>query len=197
MNYSEGTTSDRALLDVVREEFGRVAYSYKTHLKMVDRLNRTMLWEKRVNALLIALTAGDTFSVLVTDARLAKIAAVVFAALALVLTVYSLSRSRERLVELHRRAALSLWGLREDYIHLIGDLKGGAISASDARAHRDAFTKVAARIYASAPDTDGKAYQAARKALKCDEELTFSDEEIDVMLPRALRSGFISPPPAS
>jgi len=197
MNDSEWTTPHQGLLDVVREEFGRVAYSHKTHLKMVDRLNCTMLWEKRANALLLTLTAGDTIGVLLTDARLAKIAAVVLSALALLLMVYSLSRSRDRLVELHRRAALALWGLREDYIHLIGDLKGGAISASDARARRDALKKVAARIYATAPDTDNAAYQDARKALKSDEELTFSDAEIDVMLPRALRSDVTSSPPAS
>jgi hypothetical protein len=181
----------------VREEFGRVAYSHKTHQKMVDRLNGRMLWEKRISAVLLAVTAGDTVGVLVTNGALAKFAAVASSALALLVTVYGLSRSRERLVELHRRTALALWVLREDYIHLIGDLKGGAVSVNDARARRDVLTKTAARIYASAPDTDHKAYKEARRALKVDEELTFSAQEIDVMLPRALRSDITSPPSAS
>lgn len=193
----DSTGAFQSLLDVVREEFGRVAYSHKTHLKMLDCLNRQMLWEKRINAALLALTTGDSIGVLVTDSHFAKVAAVVLSAFVLLVVVYGLSRSRERLVELHRRTALALWVLREDYIHLIGDLKGGAVSVSDARARRDVLTKTAARIYASAPDTDDKAYQAARKALKTDEELTFSPQEIDVMLPRALRSDFISPPSAS
>lgn len=174
-----------------------MAYSHKTHLKLVDRLNCWVLWEKRANAALLVLTAGDTVGVLVSDAQWAKVVAVVLSALALLLTVYGLSRNRERLVELHRRTAPALWVLREDYIHLIGDLKGGAVSVTDARARRDALTKATARIYASAPDTDDKAYEAARKALKSDEELTFSQQEIDVMLPAAVRSGVISPPPAS
>jgi hypothetical protein len=153
--------------------------------------------EKRVSAVLLTLTSVDIIGALVTDARWAKVGALAFSALALLVTVYGLSRSRERLVELHRRTALQLWVLREDYIHLIGDLKGGAVSVDDARVRRDRLTKTAAQIYASAPDTDDKAYQSARKALKVDEELTFSPQEIDVMLPRALRSDVTSPPPAS
>jgi hypothetical protein len=196
VNDSPLPTSHQPLLDVVREEFGRVAYSHKTHFKMVDRLNSRILWEKRANAALLALTTGDTVGVLVSDAHWAKVVAVVLSALALVVTVYGLSRNRDRSLEQHRRTALALWVLREDYIHLIGDLKAGAISDDDGRARRDALTKAAARIYASAPDTDAKAYQAAQKALKTDEELTFSQHEIDIMLPAALRSGAISARPS-
>ena len=43
--------------------------------------------------------------------------------LALLVTVYGLSRSRERLVEQHRLAAQALWRLRERYLHFIGDLR--------------------------------------------------------------------------
>ena len=52
-----------ALLDVVHDEFGRVSYSHKTHQNMVDRLGRRLLWEKRINAALIAATAGNTVGV--------------------------------------------------------------------------------------------------------------------------------------
>lgn len=187
----------QALLDVVREEFGRVAYSHKTHHKMLDRLNREMLREKKFNAWLLVLTAGDTVGILVTDAAIAKVVAIVLSTLALLVTVYGLSRTREDVAEQHRVTTQALWLLREQYIHLIGDLKGGAISVTDGRARRDALTKSAAHIYASAPDTDEEAYQAARKALKTDEELTFSAREIDVMLPPALRSDVTSPPSAA
>ncbi len=197
MSDDRSTTPIQALLDVVREEFGRVAYTHKAHLKMVDRLNCRLLWEKRVNAGLLTVTSVDIFGVLLTDNRFAKLIALAFSALALLLTVYGLSRGREKVVELHRGTALRLWVLREEYIHLIGDLKVGAVSIEDGRARRDTLTKTAAHIYASAPDTDNKAYEAAQKALKTDEELTFSPEEIDVMLPRALRSDITSPPTRS
>ena len=44
-----------------------------------------------------------------------------------------------------------------------------------------------AAIYATAPCTNSKAYVAARKALKKDEELTFSQSEIDNFLPKQLQ----------
>lgn len=193
MSDAGSTTPSQILLDVVREEFGRVAYSHKIHLKMVDRLNGRMLLEKRVNAVLLTLTSVDIIGVLVSDAHWTKVSALALSGLALLVTVYGLSRSRERLVELHRRTALQLWILREEYIHLIADIKASAVTVDDARARRDKLTKTTAQTYASAPDTDGKAYRAAQRALKVDEELTFLPRELDVMLPRALRSDVTSP----
>ncbi|WP_416147011.1 hypothetical protein [Pseudomonas syringae] len=38
-----------------------------------------------------------------------------------------------------------------------------------------------------APQTDSKAYSSAQKALKDNEEYTFSDSEIDCFLPATLR----------
>ena len=42
-------------------------------------------------------------------------------------------------------------------------------------------------IYKSAPRTDSVAYMAAQDALKNQEELFFSDEELDHLLPKQLR----------
>ena len=42
-------------------------------------------------------------------------------------------------------------------------------------------------VYEYAPDTSARAYKAARIALKFKEELTFSPEEIDMLLPQDLR----------
>ena len=51
--------------------------------------------------------------------------------------------------------------------------------------------------YHAAPHTTGQAYSAAQDALKNQEELTFSDAEIDAFLPGPLkRAGPRSPPDA-
>lgn len=189
MNESSSACSaHRALLDVIRDEFGRVAYSQKTHQKMIDRLNCALVWEKRVSAALMVLTAGNTIAVLVSDERIAEWMAVILSALALGITVYGLSRTREKLVDQHRATAQALWIIRERYVHLICDFKSGSIAAEEARAQRDALTRETAVVYSSAPDTDANAYAAAQKALRKDEELTFSEEELDIMLPAACRN---------
>lgn len=185
-----------ALIDVVRDEFGRVAYTHKANQKMVDRLNRRILLEKRINAALLTLTAGNTVAVVLTDERAAELTALGLTAAVLLLTVYGLSRARERLVEQHRSTAQAMWVLRERYLHLIGDLVSGAISVAEGRETRNTLTEATSVVYASAPDTDSQAYEAAQRALKRQEELTFAAWEIDVMLPPRLRSAPLPEPTA-
>ena len=70
---------------------------------------------------------------------------------------------------------------------LLADLKDGVAADADARAKRDEILVRLKALYSIAPQTTSKAYRTAQKALKVDEELTFSDKEIDVMMPKALR----------
>ena len=196
---SEGALGppDPELLGVVREEFGRVAYSHKAHEKLADRLQGRVLWEKRINAGLLTITAANTSAVALVfrDQFWGQVSAMALSLLTLFVTVYGLSRHREHLLEQHRRAAGALWLLRERYVHLIGDLKAGAVTGHRGRATRDALMHEAAQVYAAAPRTDGDAYTAAQAALKRYEELTFAAWEIDVMLPEALRSAPLPPAP--
>ncbi|MNJ80229.1 hypothetical protein D3C77_785280 [compost metagenome] len=55
------------------------------------------------------------------------------------------------------------------------------------REERDRINAELEDIYKAAPRTNGKSYAAAQKALKDAEELFFSDEELNRMLPKQLR----------
>ncbi|MFY0584393.1 SLATT domain-containing protein [Cystobacter fuscus] len=147
----------------MRDEFGRVAYSHKTHEKMADRLNSRVLWEKRINAALLALTTGNTIAVLVVEARWVEVTNVVLVGLSLYVTVYGYSRNRDRLVDQHRQAALGLRFLRDRYIHLIADVMTGSISEEEGRRRRDDLSQQLNQAYASAPPTDPAGYAAARR----------------------------------
>lgn len=85
----------------------------------------------------------------------------------------------------HQKAADALWVIREEYVSLLTDFE----LLDDARvmAKRDELQNRTAEIYAQSPRTDSKSYSAAQRALKTEEEQTFSDDEIDVMLPNAIR----------
>lgn len=175
------------ILAVAREEYGRIAYSHKTHEKMVERLGGQVRIQKLLTAGLLTATAGSTIDVLVRDQTISKYVSLVLSAAALFLAIYQLSANPEKLLDQHRMAARALWLLREQYMHLIADLKAGAVSDAEARAIRDGPTKKAAEVYASAPDTDSIAYRHAQDALKDKEDLTFSSREIDLLLPPGLR----------
>lgn len=156
-------------------------------MKMLDRYNRRLRYQKLLNAALLTVTAYGTIDVLVTDRTWAKVLAAVTSMLALFTSVSQLSTNIDKLAEQHRSAGHSLWLIREEYIHLIADLKAGAIDEVEGRRLRDILTQRTARVYESVPDTDGKAYKEAQKALKNNEELTFTTREIDLLLPAALR----------
>ena len=80
-----------------------------------------------------------------------------------------------------------LWLLREQYRSLLCDFQMRAISTPEACKRRDALDQVIADIYSTAPTTSRKAYRLTQKALQTEEEMYFSDTELDQMLPIGLR----------
>jgi hypothetical protein len=77
--------------------------------------------------------------------------------------------------------------VREAYLSLLTDIRDSSLTLSELRQRRDSLQERLHKIYHNAPHTDDKAYEKSQKALKENEELTFSDEEIDVFLPKPLR----------
>jgi len=61
-------------------------------------------------------------------------------------------------------------------------------AVEEVRSERDRLNQLLEEIYKGTPRTDSKAYEAAQKALKADQELFFTDSELDHMLPQRLRS---------
>ena len=61
------------------------------------------------------------------------------------------------------------------------------LDSNDIRNKRDELQERTSEVYSNLPRTDTKSYTAAQKALKTEEEQTFSEEEIDIMLPNSIR----------
>ena len=58
---------DKVNLPVIRESFGRVAYSHKTHEKAAEIEDRNSKIVKWANIVLTALTSGSLVSTIVTN----------------------------------------------------------------------------------------------------------------------------------
>jgi len=67
------------------------------------------------------------------------------------------------------------------------DILNGRLTDELITSTRDHLIEELKLIYKFAPETDSKSYKLAREALKLNEELTFSDEEIDQFLPSELK----------
>lgn len=174
-------------LDLIREEFGRVAYTHKTHEKAREQCSRKAVVSQWVNIVLNALTFGGVLTSLQSENRAFLYVALGFAALTAGYTLYQLSFNPTQEAVEHREAAKSLLRIRDSYIHLLADIKGHAVPAKEIRGRGEELSARAQEVYRTAPDTSSKAYRLAQRALKEQEDLTFSDEEIDKFLPLNLR----------
>jgi hypothetical protein len=172
----------------VRECFGRCAYTHKTHEKMAERASARLRWMKWGQILLSALAAGGAMGVLFD--RTSPFFAYGTAALSIALLIvnsYAKNLDPGKIAQQHREAASDIWNVRESYLSLITDIRDNTFPLSDLRARRDTLQAELYKIYRVAPHTDGKAYGQAQDALQNKEDLTFTDREIDVFLPGALR----------
>jgi hypothetical protein len=175
------------LLMSIRESFGRVVYTHKTHEKQIELLTRSLSIARWMEAILISLTAGGAITVLFGTGFWVQFITAILASAATTVTIYQLSFDPYHVIRDHRKCARHLWLIREKYINLLADLIDGAIDEEEGRGRRDGLLKELQQVYMDAPDTSAKAYSIAQVALKIKEEMTFSDEEIDKFLPKPLK----------
>lgn len=188
------TDVDEALVGQIRECYGRVVYTHKTHEKCADLLFKQHQRIKKAQIFLSALVTCGVISTIFpeTGAEWAILTAIVSTAL-FALNAYTKDYDLGEVAQKHRQSAADVWIVREQYLTLLTDLESNAISGDQARERRDELLLELGKIYSGAPSTNAKAYLLAQKALQRMEEMTFSDEEIDKFLPRELRRT----PPAS
>jgi len=176
---------DKTNLQVIRESFGRVSYSHKTHEKEVEIQSRYVTIVKWVNIGLIAITTGSLLGALFAGQTLVIIGAF-FSALTLGFSIYQLSFDPEKKAVRHKQVANSLWLIREKYVNLMADIINGHLKEDGIVKRRDDLLNELDVVYKSAPETSTEAYKLAQQALKIDEELTFSDKELNQLLPASL-----------
>lgn len=179
---------DLALEDQIRECYGRVVYTHKTHERMADRCADTLRVYKLSQIVLSALTTAGAVGVVVRDETWIEIATAVVSFATLFVAAYLKDVDPGAIAQKHRDAAAKLWNIRECYLSLLTDLARLPHEAAIER--RDELQTMLAAVYAGSPQTNGKAYQEAQNRLKNMEDLTFTDAEIDCFLPLSLkRSG--------
>lgn len=185
MERNSRTSQGYKLESQIREAFGKVMYTQTCHDKIVKRLLRNDGWLKVGQIVLSALTTG-TFLVSIISNE--KISSVIGASISTVLLILNTLAKNFDFVELanqHQKAADQLWKIREEYVSLLTDFE--MLDGNQIIAKRDELQNRTADVYSNSPRTDAKSYKEAQKALKTQEEQTFADWEIDVMLPNAIR----------
>ncbi len=185
-----GPDRDPYLLAQVREAFGRVVYSHKTHEKQADICFRRHRLQHAALTVLTAIGSGTFLATVVGALGNPVPTSLATSFIALLVTAMSLGTKTFKFEEesdAHRGIASRLWDVRESYISLIADLMSGTASAAEARKRRDELQQATRDAYTDAPRTSPKAFKQAGEGLQRNEEMTFTSHEIDLFLPEALR----------
>jgi hypothetical protein len=174
----------------IRECYGRVVYSHKSQGKCADQRLTEQHRLKLAQIVLSAITTAGLIAVVFGNPSVSRVSAIGSAALSaalFVINTYTKDTDYGVLARQHKDAANKLWNVRESYLSLLADIRSGCITYDSAISRRDTLQAELASVYAEAPPTTGKAYQDARKGLRSEEEMTFSDQEIDAFLPKQMR----------
>jgi hypothetical protein len=170
----------------LREMYGRAAYTHKTHEKMADGYVARYRLIKNVEIALSAISTTSLVVAILGDSRIATVVGALISTMLLALTLYFKEASLGEQAQKHTAVASRLWGVRERLLGVLVDLRDGR-SPEDVRKDRNKINEQLEDIYKNAPRTSAKAYAAAQNALKEAEELYFSNEELDKLLPKQLR----------
>ena len=186
---NDSLESKKVLEGQLRECFGRVVYSHKTHEKQADILVKRLSWIKLGHIILSATIAGSFLVRLFGLGEIGTIIGAIVSAVLLGLTLYSKDSNLAELAQKHKHAANEIWLIREKYQSLITDLVIGEKRLEVIQQERDDLMEDLHLVYSNAPGTNSSAYAKAQKALKQNEDMTFSNEEIDAFLPDELKRG--------
>lgn len=186
----KGTLQDslehrKALMVQIREAYGRVVYTYTTHLKQAGALTKKIQRIKVGQIVLSAIsTTGFLGAIITNTAYMTWIGGIMSAGL-LMLNLYFKDFNLVEESKRHRTTADELWIIREKYISLLTDLD--ILSEERVMQIRDELQNNTAEIYKVALLTNSQSYKEAQKGLKNEEEQFFTSLEIDKMLPEHLR----------
>jgi hypothetical protein len=171
----------------LRELYGRTVWTHKTQEKCADILRARNHNMKILQIILSALTTTGILITVFGENEIVGIISAILSAILFTLNAYFQKYDLGEIAQKHSESASDIWDIREQYLSLLTDLNSGILNLEQASGKRDKLQNDLFNVYKGAPRTLSKAYKKATEALKMNEELTFSKEEINNLLPKELR----------
>lgn len=175
----------------LRELYGRLVYTHKAQEKEADIARIKLFRWQNIQLVVSSLTATGVLTSIWGDCVAIKVISAILSAVLFVISAYLKNSDFGGLSRKHSEAAAYLWDMREKYLSLLVDLQQGSVTQEDVCRRRDCLQDRLAIFFKDAPRTTSEAYKDAVKALKENEEFTFSDKEIDCFLPESMRMSVI------
>lgn len=169
----------------IREAHGKVLYTMTAHEKQAKSLRKINNTIKIIQIVLSALTTGSFLTSVIYNQQVASIVGAVLSFILLVFNLYTKNFTLIEDANEHENAGNLLWKVREEYVSLLTDFE--ELEEQQIIEKRDELQERVYKIYSSTPRTNDRSYKKAQKAIKYEEEQSFSEKEINDVLPNALR----------
>lgn len=187
-SQTDDTSDSRRVLEgQLRECYGRVVYSHKTHEKCADILLSRLSNIKLCQIILSAVTTAGFIGAIFIESTFAATIGAMVSTVLLAMNAYTKNYDLGELAQKHKQTANDLWIIREQYLSLLVDLAMKEKPIEVLQTQRDVLLKQLHSTYIGAPSTTFDAYRKAQKALQHLDDMTFSEAEIDAFLPRELK----------
>lgn len=173
------------LYSQIEEAYGKVVYTYTVQVIHASRLHKRNTTLKWCQLVLSAISTGGFIGTLITNQILLTWLGGICSTVLLVLTAYFKEIDLSAIHKKHLDTSNQLWLLREQYLSLLTDF--ATLSREEIVKRRDDLQLRLAKVYDIAPLTDSKSYTMAQKSLKEKESQFFTQEELNKLLPAALR----------
>lgn len=184
---------DMVNLSVIRQSFGNVVYTHKTHETSAESEDKKSTYIKITNVFLIALV------LIIFIVQIFRPWEIFWSYMGAGLTILEIVfliiqlffPFSENFLK-HKNTALCLLTVREEYIGLMADIVNKDLKTSEIRKQRDKLLNKLEVIYKFAPQTTRDSFEKTQRLLNPKgvvdgEDFTFSDSEIDRFLPSHLR----------
>lgn len=174
------------ILAATREVYGRLVYTHITHEKERQIWSGKVCWMNRIN---VCLASATTFFAIISATlkpTWSIFATALFAVATVSFIMWQANYDPAGKEAEHRTAAKELLWIREQLLLLITECHIAASPQQELERRLDVLTRELTAVYKFAPNTSPKAYAQAEAAIKGG-HFTFSDDEIDTMLPTQLR----------
>ena len=173
--------------EAIQQKYGNVVYSLKTHEKARERKEKSLLWTKWINIILIGNILVVLILQLILKTDLLNYIGIALAVFEFIFIVIQLNFDLQKDIYEHKKASNQLWLSREKYLNLLVDIKNG-LDKDVASSKRDELDEQLSEIYKNSIKTSNKDYKEASKVLNGDEKPKSDDEEYKNFLPKSLWS---------
>lgn len=172
--------------DLLRKRYVSVVWSHKIHEKQADLLNLRHMQIQKANIFLSAVASTGIIALLFVNYYWITVGTSLLSIIVTCLSSLLFLTDYRYLVDKHKISAQKLLSVRNEIEVMIAEVMTSNIPNSEILNKLSLIDSKLSCIYEEAPLTTDKAVSLARQALKISQDNTFTEDEINMLLPPCL-----------